>query len=91
MADVLLESLPAFQILWKEESNNASKGQETSVIDEETPLVGKNIGGIDSPILRGIDDYVSLTTQSLESNFSPHARPGKYYSFMAGETSSGKC
>ena len=40
-----------------------------------------------SPILRAIDDDVSLTTRSLESNFSPHTVPAKYFVFMAGETS----
>ena len=55
-----------------EESDNASEGHETLVIDEETPLIGKNTGGLDSPILSGIDDDVSLATQSLGSSFSTH-------------------
>lgn len=71
----------------REESDNAFKGHETSVTDEDAPLINKNTGGMDSPIPWVIDDDVSLTTRSLESSLSPHIGPGKYPIFIAGETS----
>ena len=70
-----------------EESDNTSDGHETSFTDEETPLINKNIRGMASPVLRAIDDDISLTTRSLKSSFSPHTRPGKHSVFMVGGTS----
>ncbi|XXG41770.1 hypothetical protein AAC387_Pa01g2168 [Persea americana] len=70
-----------------EESNNTSEGHVTPVTDDETLLTGKNIRGMGSPVLRDIDNDVSLASRSLKSNFSPHTGPGKYSIFMAGETS----
>eukprot|EP00268_Persea_americana_P011080 TRINITY_DN14606_c1_g1_i1.p1 TRINITY_DN14606_c1_g1~~TRINITY_DN14606_c1_g1_i1.p1 ORF type:complete len:133 (-),score=13.27 TRINITY_DN14606_c1_g1_i1:71-430(-) len=70
-----------------EESDNASKGHETPVIDEDAPLTNKNTGRMDSPVLRAIVYNVLLTTRSLEGSLSPHTRPGKYSIFMVGETS----
>ncbi|XXG82304.1 hypothetical protein AAC387_Pa10g0284 [Persea americana] len=70
-----------------EELDNAFKGHETPVTDEDTPLINKNTEGMDSLVLRAIDDNVSLTTQSLESSPSPHTGPRNYPVFMARETS----
>ena len=55
-----------------EESDNASEGHETPVTDEDAPPINKNTRGMDSPVLRAIDDNVSITTRSLESSPSPH-------------------
>ncbi|XXG41553.1 hypothetical protein AAC387_Pa01g1993 [Persea americana] len=60
---------------------------ETLVTDENVLLIKKNTEGMDSPILRVIDDDVSLTTRSLENSFSPNTGPCKYPVFMAGEIS----
>lgn len=70
-----------------EESNNTFGGYVTLVTDDETLLVGENTRGISSPVLRDIDDDVSLTTQGLGSSFSPHTGLSKYLVFMARETS----
>ena len=45
-----------------EESDNTSKGHVTPVTNDEAPLIGKNIGGMSSTVLRDIDDDVSLAT-----------------------------
>ena len=45
-----------------EESNNNSEGHVTPVTDNEVPLIGKNTGGMASPVLRDISDDVSLAT-----------------------------
>ena len=66
-----------------EELDNTSKGYETPVTDEEAPLINKNTEGIASPMLQAIDDNVSLTTRSLERNFSPHTGPRRYSIFKA--------
>lgn len=42
-----------------EESDNASEGHETPVTDEDAPPTNKNTRGMDSPVLRAIDDNVS--------------------------------
>ena len=55
-----------------EESDNALEGHETLVIDEDAPSINKNTGGMNSPVLRAIDDNVSLTTRSPESSLSPY-------------------
>ncbi|XXG82965.1 hypothetical protein AAC387_Pa10g0836 [Persea americana] len=68
-------------------SDNASKGHETPVTDEEAPLMNKNTGGMVSPVLWAIDDDVSLTVWNLESSFLPLTEPGKYSVFMDEETS----
>ncbi|XXG42315.1 hypothetical protein AAC387_Pa01g2629 [Persea americana] len=70
-----------------EESDDVSKGHKTPVTDEDVPLINKNTGGMDSPVLQAIDDGISLTTRSLEGSLSLHTGPGKYSVFMAGETS----
>ncbi|XXG82452.1 hypothetical protein AAC387_Pa10g0399 [Persea americana] len=70
-----------------EESYNASEGHETQVMDEDVSSTNENTRGMDSPILRAIDDNVSLTTRSPESSPSPHTEPDRYLVFMAGETS----
>ncbi|XXG47403.1 hypothetical protein AAC387_Pa02g2065 [Persea americana] len=70
-----------------EESDNASEGNENPVTDEDAPLINKNIGGMDSPVLWAIDGNVSLTTRSPESSPSPHTGPSKNPVFMVRETS----
>ena len=42
---------------------------------------------MNSPVLRAIDDNVSLNTRSPESSPSPHTGPSKYPVLMARETS----
>ncbi|XXG85583.1 hypothetical protein AAC387_Pa11g0633 [Persea americana] len=69
-----------------EELDNASEGHEPPVIDEDSPRTNKNTGGMDFPVLRAIDDNVSLTTRSPKSSRSPHTRPSKYAVFMVRET-----
>ena len=54
-----------------EELDNASEGHETPVTNEDAPPINKNTGGMDSPLLRAIDDNVSITTQSLEAALHP--------------------
>ncbi|XXG52803.1 hypothetical protein AAC387_Pa03g1023 [Persea americana] len=70
-----------------EESDNDTEGHETPVIDEDAPLINKNTGRMDSPVLRAIVYNVLLTTRSLEGSLSPHTGPSKYSVFMARETS----
>ena len=70
-----------------EESDNASEGHETPVTDEDAPPINKSTGGMESHILRAIDDNVSLIIRSPESSPSPYIEPSKYPVFMAGETS----
>ena len=68
-------------------TDNASEGNETPVTDEDTLLINKTTGGMDSPILPAIDDNISLTARSPKSSPSPHIGPRKYPVFVAGETS----
>ena len=70
-----------------EESDNASEGRETPVTDEDAPLINKNTGGMDAPVLWVIDYDVSLTTRNLESSLSPYTGLSKYPVFMDEETS----